>query len=41
LPVHLPNEQNVIIENEATEEAITSALKSSYDVNKLFFLKFS
>jgi len=26
LPVHLPNEQNVIIENEAIEEAMTSAL---------------
>jgi len=26
LPVHFPNEQNVIIENEVTEETITSAL---------------
>jgi len=26
LPVHLPNQQNVIIENEAIEEALTSAL---------------
>jgi len=26
LPVHLPNEQNVIIENEALEKAMTSAI---------------
>jgi len=26
LPVHLPNEQNIIIENESTEDAITTAL---------------
>jgi len=26
LPVHLPNEQNVIIENEAIEKTMTDAL---------------
>jgi Fe-S cluster biosynthesis and repair protein YggX len=26
LPVHLPNKQNIIIENESTEDAITTAL---------------
>ncbi|KYM96549.1 ATP-dependent DNA helicase PIF1 [Cyphomyrmex costatus] len=29
LPIHLPNEQSVIIENEAIEEAVTSALNQA------------
>jgi len=33
LPVHFPNKQNVLIENKATEEAMTSALSHDYDGN--------
>jgi len=40
LPVHLPNEQNIIIENEAIEEAMTSALDQVTMLIDYFALNF-